>query len=103
MTAFACRRCGTCCRWPGAVLLTAADAAVAAEFLGIGVGEFVAAYTVLARNRAQLALQEAPDGACVFLAADRRCRIYAARPRQCRDFPNGWRVDGCPAAAAPGT
>ena len=35
----------------------------------------------------------------LFLAADGRCRIYAARPKQCRDFPRAWRVDGCPGLA----
>lgn len=100
MSGFACQRCGACCRWPGTVLLTAEDVAAAAEFLGLGGGEFVETYTALARNRAQLALKEAPDGACVFLDAAGRCRIYAARPRQCRDFPHGWRVAGCSAAGA---
>ena len=82
---FVCRQCGACCRWPGSVLLEAADVAAAAA--------------ALARNRAQLTLKETPDGACEFLAADGRCRIYAARPRQCRDFPQGWRVAGCPGLA----
>jgi len=82
MSAFVCRRCGACCRWPGSVLLEPADVAAAAA--------------ALARNRAQLTLKEAPDGACEFLDAAGQCRIYAARPKQCRDFPRGWRVAGCP-------
>ena len=93
---FVCRQCGACCRWPGSVLLEAADVAAAAAALETSPDQFIARHAALARNRAQLTLKETPDGACEFLAADGRCRIYAARPRQCRDFPQGWRVAGCP-------
>jgi Fe-S-cluster containining protein len=94
--AFVCRRCGACCRWPGSVLLEAEDVAAAAAALGLSETDFIARHAALARNRAQLTLKEAPDGTCEFLQADGRCRIYAARPRQCRDFPHGWQVAGCP-------
>ena len=53
-------------------------------------------YAPGAPRRAQLTLKERPGGACEFLDAENRCRIYAARPRQCRDFPRAWRVAGCP-------
>ncbi len=96
---FVCRQCGACCRWPGSVLLEAEDVPAAAAALGMSADEFIARHAALARNRAQLTLKEAPDGACEFLQADGRCRIYAARPRQCRDFPHGWQVAGCPGLA----
>ncbi len=96
MSVFVCRRCGACCRWPGSVLLEPADVAAAAAALGLAEDAFVQRHAALARNRAQLTLKEAPDGACEFLDADGQCRIYAARPKQCRDFPRGWRVAGCP-------
>ena len=70
--------------------------AAAAGALGLAEGEFIEAHTVLARNRAQLTLKEGADGACEFLDGIGGCRIYAARPKQCRDFPHGWRVAGCP-------
>jgi len=82
------------------VLLTAADVAAAAEFLGMDTRTLIQKHAALAPNRAQLALQETPDGACVFLDPAGRCQIYPARPQQCRDFPHGWRVAGCPAAGA---
>jgi hypothetical protein len=78
------------------VLLDAADIAAAAAALGMAEGEFIAAHATLARNRAQLTLKESPGGACEFLDSGGNCRIYAARPGQCRDFPGGWRVAGCP-------
>ena len=78
------------------MLLAAADIAAAAAVLGLAEEEFIARHAVLARNRAQLTLKEAADGACEFLDAAGACRIYAARPKQCRDFPHGWTVAGCP-------
>ena len=93
---FICRRCGACCRWPGSVLLEDGDVAAAAAELGMDEDEFIERHAALARNRAQLTLKEKDDGACEFLEADGRCRIYTARPRQCRDFPHGWAVEGCP-------
>lgn len=96
MSTFVCQRCGACCRWPGSVLLEEEDLAAAAAALGMSTGAFIAAHAELARNRAQLTLKERAGGACEFLDPDGRCRIYAARPKQCRDFPRGWRVAGCP-------
>lgn len=93
---FHCRQCGACCRWPGSVLLTDADVAAAAIALNLAESDFIETYARLARNRAGLTLREAPDGACIFLNAENRCVIYDARPRQCRDFPHRWRVEGCP-------
>ena len=99
---FACRRCGACCRWAGSVLLDAADVAAAAQALGMGEEEFIDRHTALARNRVQLTLREKADGSCELLEADGRCRIYEARPRQCREFPHGWAVDGCPGLGGKG-
>ncbi len=73
-----------------------ADIEAASALLGMLTDLFIANHTVLARNRAQLTLRENADGSCEFLNSDGSCRIYAARPKQCRDFPHGWYVDGCP-------
>jgi Fe-S-cluster containining protein len=54
---------------------------------------FLDRYTRLAPNRAELVLAERPDGACIFLRGN-LCRVYTSRPRQCREFPVAWRVDG---------
>jgi len=66
-----------------------------AAYLDMAEDDFIQGYTELARNRSQLTLVERADGACVFLEGN-RCRIYAARPAQCRAFPSQWRVTGCP-------
>ena len=94
---FNCTQCGDCCRWPGSVLLTDADITRMAEFLQLPEEEFISGHTRLAPNRIQLALNEEPDGSCIFLK-DNRCAVYGARPEQCRSFPFAWRVPrGCPA------
>ncbi len=94
---FQCRECGTCCRWPGHVLLTDGDIARLAAASGLPEKLFIERYTILAGNRRQLSLAEQPDGRCIFLK-ENRCTCYDARPNQCRDFPNGWRdTKGCPA------
>ena len=77
------------------------DIGRAAAALGLPEAEFLDRYAELARNRAQLTLREGGDGACIFLEPDGRCRIYAARPRQCREFPQTWQVDGCPGMNGP--
>jgi uncharacterized protein len=93
-----CSRCAECCRWPGHVLLTDPDIAALAGHLGMSPPEFIERHTRLASNRAQLSLTERADGACIFLDGD-ACRVYEARPLQCRQFPIGWTVrDGCPVA-----
>jgi len=96
MPPFACQRCGACCRWPGSVLLTEADITAASVALGMAEAAFIESHATLARNRAQLTLKERPDGTCKFLDSVGHCRIYAVRPKQCRDFPHSWHVDGCP-------
>ena len=63
------------------------------------IGVFIQRHTALAKNRAQLSLMEQASGACCFLNPDNTCCVYTARPQQCRDFPHGWRVAGCPAVA----
>lgn len=98
--AFACQRCGRCCRWPGHVLLEEADIRQLAARLGLAEPLFIEQYTHLASNRRQLSLVEDARGACVFLQPDQSCVVYEARPRQCRDFPAQWSVLGCPAAHA---
>lgn len=94
---FKCQQCGACCRWSGHVLLTEDDIVRLAAAMGLSEEAFIAQYTVLAANRRQLSLADAPDGSCVLLK-ENRCSHYEARPDQCREFPFGWRVaEGCPA------
>lgn len=88
-----CQRCTACCRWPGQVRLTDEEIVRIAEFLHLGVGEFIQNHTRLRYDRRGLALQEQSDGACVFLK-DNLCAIQSVKPQQCRDFPNLWKYPG---------
>lgn len=97
MNGFKCLGCGTCCGWPGYVYVTDEEANAMARQLGIGRSEFRDEFTLLAPNRGQLCLKQAPGGVCIFLH-ENRCRVYPVRPRQCRDFPTKWGRDArCPA------
>jgi Fe-S-cluster containining protein len=81
-------------------LLTPADIAALAKHLQLTEDDFVQRHTTLAANRAQLTLVDQAGGACCFLGLDNACRVYPARPQQCREFPHTWRVSGCPAMPA---
>jgi len=99
--AYTCVRCGDCCRWPGFVRVDEAEQDRLASALGLSAAQFIADHTRLADDRRGLVLSDRPDGACILLGNDNRCRVYAARPAQCRDFPHGWSVPDlerlCPA------
>jgi hypothetical protein len=82
---FSCRRCGSCCTGePGYVFLRKEDGTAIADFLGLKEETFREVYTRKALGR--ISLSEEKDGRCVFFTG-RGCRIYAARPVQCRTFP----------------
>ena len=93
--AFRCLRCGACCRQPGPVRLSPAEADAAAAALGLSPTDFIARYTRLHPDRHSLSLTEKPDGSCVLLDdTTSACRIQSAKPRQCVEFPWGWRFEG---------
>ena len=88
-----CQRCTACCRWPGQVRLTAAEITRLAEFKGLSETDFIQQYTRLRWDRGGLALQEQPEGACIFLDGE-RCAVQPVKPQQCREFPNLWNFPG---------
>jgi hypothetical protein len=90
---YECVRCTECCRWPGQVKLNDAEIARMAAFLGLSECDFIERHTRLRPDRRGLALQDAPDGACILLAGG-DCRVQPVKPQQCRDFPNGWNFPG---------
>jgi Fe-S-cluster containining protein len=95
---FVCRRCGNCCRWPGAVKLAAGEAEKIASFLGIPEEEFFDKHTRLTPDRRHLSLIENPDGSCEFLTVSGEgiacCVIDKVKPGQCREFPGRWNFPG---------
>ena len=91
---YQCTRCGTCCRWDGYVRVTEEEVDAAARLLGLPRDAFLRSFTRLTDDRTGLSLTEKPDGSCVFLGDDSRCRIQNAKPRQCLLFPNSWNFPG---------
>jgi Fe-S-cluster containining protein len=74
-------------RWPGQVRLNEPEIASLAAFKGKSEFDFIQKYTRLTRDRRGLALQDKPNGECIFLEGN-DCAVQAAKPKQCRDFPN---------------
>jgi Fe-S-cluster containining protein len=90
---YQCQRCTNCCRWPGFVKLSDGDIIRIAAFLKLSEFDFIQEYTRLGPNRASLALNEQPDGACIFLDGI-NCSINPVKPEQCAGFPNTWNFPG---------
>lgn len=90
---YECDRCTACCRWPGQVRLNDAEIASVAAHLGMVESEFIQRFTRINAARNGLALQDHPDGSCIFLEGG-NCRIQPVKPQQCRDFPNLWNFPG---------
>ena len=84
---FTCLRCGACCRDPGEdahVFLRQGDLERLCEALVLSAREFAASYLVAVEGYICLASHE---GDCIFLDEAQGCRVYEARPLQCRTWP----------------
>lgn len=86
-----CQRCTACCQWPGEVKVAEEEIRAMAAFLSLSERVFIERYTRLREDRRGLALGERDGGACVFLRG-RDCLVQPVKPKQCRDFPNGWQA-----------
>ena len=86
---YECDRCTACCRWPGQVKITDAEITRMAAHLGMSDEAFIRVYTRLNGTRSGLALQDKPNGECIFLDGN-DCRLNPVKPQQCRNFPNLW-------------
>ena len=105
LSSFRCRRCGACCRIPGGLVrLREGESAALAAALGMDERTFLDEHTLLAPDRRSLVLRDHADGSCEMLGEDGLCRVHAAKPAQCREFPLRWRnpdsVRSCPGLRA---
>lgn len=84
---FKCTGCGGCCTGdPGFVWVNKQEIDKLAESLNMTASEFKKQYVRTEHRKTSLC--ELPDGDCVFF--DRKtmgCKVYAARPIQCRTWP----------------
>lgn len=87
---FTCQGCGACCKRPGYVYVTDAEAQAIAKELNFSLPQFQAHY--IQRDSSGLQLIATPEyHAACFLRNDNTCAIYKTRPVGCRTFPN-WGV-----------
>jgi len=84
---FECTGCGDCCSGaPGFVWVDEAEIAALASEMQMTPEEFERQY--VRREGVGKSLLEYPDGDCIFLdRQSRQCKVYAARPTQCRTWP----------------
>ena len=86
---YQCQRCTNCCRWPGFVRVDDDDIQAIARHLRMTEHDFIQEFTRLRPQRDGLALIDKGNGECIFLDG-RDCRVQAAKPGECRGFPNQW-------------
>jgi Fe-S-cluster containining protein len=83
---------GLCCKHIE-IFLDPWDVEVLARHLGITGREFIAAYGTYSLGAEwrwpNVLLRHAAEGKCAFLLDDGKCRVYPARPRNCRAYPLG--------------
>ncbi len=85
--AFACSRCGHCCRHKR-IQINPYEVARLARHLGLATSEFRARHT---EDGEGTALRQKPGGDCEFLGAE-GCTVHADRPLVCRLYPLGRRI-----------
>ena len=90
---YECDRCTACCRWPGQVRLTNDEITRISQHLSLSEHDFIQKFTRLTSDRTGLALQDKPNGECIFLDGD-NCEVNSVKPQQCRNFPNLWNFPG---------
>lgn len=84
---FACQRCGRCCSgFSGTVEVSDDEIAGLARHLGLDEAVLRRDYTRVLPDGAT-SLREKANQDCVFYDAERGCRVYPVRPRQCRTWP----------------
>ncbi len=84
---FTCSQCGDCCTGaPGVVWVSDEEIAAIAAELDVPVGEIRLMHTRQVRGRTTL--REYANGDCTFFDPQTRgCKVYRARPTQCRTWP----------------
>jgi Fe-S-cluster containining protein len=92
---FECTQCGKCCTGaPGYVWVSVEEIYRIAEFLGMRERDFIRQYVRKVNQR--FSLIELPNGNCIFY--EKGCKIYPARPIQCRTFPFWKEITATPAS-----
>ncbi len=81
-----CLKCTSfCCKLAGYVEVRRSDIRRLAKHLGLTVSEFEAKHLVEVTRKGEKLIKSGYD-ACQFLGENRRCTVYSARPRDCREY-----------------
>jgi len=81
-----CLKCASfCCKLAGYVEVRGSDIRRLADHLGLTVREFEEKHIVEVTRKGEKLIKSGYD-TCQFLDADRRCSVYSARPRDCREY-----------------
>jgi len=80
---FVCQQCGQCCRGYGGTVVSDADIARIAAYLGISPERMVRRHCQHSGSKTVLA--QGTSGYCVFW--DKLCTIHPVKPRMCRNWP----------------
>ncbi len=81
-----CLKCASfCCKLAGYVEVRRADIRRLAKHLGLTVREFEERHIVEVTRKGEKLIKSGYD-TCQFLTEDRRCSVYSARPRDCREY-----------------
>ncbi len=81
-----CLKCASfCCKLAGYVEVSRADIRRLAQHLGLTVRAFEDKHIVEVTRKGEKLIKSGYD-TCQFLTADRRCSVYQARPRDCREY-----------------
>jgi Fe-S-cluster containining protein len=85
---FSCTQCGQCCATGGEyyVYLSDEESERIRASLQLSRGWFRRRYLRCLDDGDQV-LASGPNERCIFLDAEGKCRVYAARPVQCRTYP----------------
>ncbi len=75
-----------CCRMAGDVEVYKPDIRRLADHLGLTVQEFRKKHVLKPQRGSKFVRIKAEEDACPFLAADHRCSVYEARPKNCRGY-----------------
>ncbi len=81
-----CTRCpGHCCKMAGYVEVRPADIRRLAKHLGLTVRQFEKQHIVKVTRAGKKRIKDGYE-TCQFLGEDRSCTVYAARPKDCREY-----------------
>jgi Fe-S-cluster containining protein len=81
-----CLKCASfCCKLAGYVEVRRSDIRRLAKHLGLTVAEFEEKHLVEVTRKGEKLIKSGYD-TCQFLDANRRCTVYSARPRDCRQY-----------------